>query len=134
MNLARVRAFLSLCLLALAFGASAAMPNFDTLEQRLKIRPEQKDQFDLTIGSTKRALLAVGIAALELKDRLAAELTKNNPDFRAFARANESIIEQTRPLLKEAGQEWKKLYALLDDEQVEIAKHFLREHLGPILQ
>lgn len=134
MNFARVRVFLSLCLLALAFSVSAAMPNFDTLEQRLKIRPEQKEQFDLTIGSTKRALLAVGIAALELKDRLAAELAKNNPDFRAFARANESIIEQTRPLLKEAGQEWKKLYALLDAEQVELAQSFLREHLGPILQ
>jgi hypothetical protein len=130
MFVARIRVGLSLLLLALAFSASAAMPNFAELEQRLKIRPEQKAQFDITVGSTKRALLAVGLATLQMKDRLTRELAKSDPDFRAFARANEDIFEQARPLFKEAGDEWKKLYALLDDEQVEIAKAFLREHLG----
>ena len=134
MSFARFRFFLSLLLVAVSFGASAALPNFDNLEARLKIRPEQKEQFDITVGSTKRALLAVGIAALQLKERLVAELSKNNPDFRAFARANEDLVEQTKPLFKEAGEEWKRLYALLDDEQVEIAKSFLREHLGRFIQ
>ena len=134
MPVARIRFFLSILLLALAFGASAALPNFDNLEVRLKIRPEQKEQFDITVGSTKRALLGVGIAALQLKDSLAQELSKSNPDFRAFVRANEDIIERTRPLFREAGEEWKKLHALLDDEQVEIAKSFLREHLGRFIQ
>jgi hypothetical protein len=130
----RIRFFLPALLLVLSFGASAAMPNFDALEKRLKIRPEQKEQFDITVGSSKRAFLAVGIAALQLKERLAAELAKDSPDFRAFAHANEDLVEQTRPLFKEAGEEWKKLYALLDDEQVEIAKAFLRENLGRFLQ
>ena len=134
MAFARIRFTLSLLLLLLAFGASAALPSFDNLEQRLKIRPEQKEQFDITVGSTKRALLAVGIAALQLKDRLAQELAKDKPDFRAFARANEDVIDQTRPLFKEAGEQWKKLYALLDHEQVEIAKSFLREHLSRFIQ
>ena len=134
MAFARIRFTLSLLLLLLAFGASAALPSFDNLEQRLKIRPEQKEQFDITVGSTKRALLAVGIAALQLKDRLAQELAKDKPDFHAFARANEDVIDQTRPLFKEAGEQWKKLYALLDHEQVEIAKSFLREHLSRFIQ
>ena len=134
MSVARLRFFLTLLVVAVSLGASAAMPNFDTLEQRLKIRPEQKEQFDVTVGSTKRALLAIGIAAIQLKDRLTAELSKPAPDFRAFARANEDLVEQTKPLFKEAGEEWKRLYALLDDEQVEIAKSFLREHLGRFIQ
>ena len=134
MSVVRLRLFFSLLLVAVSFRASAALPNFDNLEQRLKIRPEQKEQFDITVGSTKRALLAVGIAAIQFKERLTAELSKNNPDFRAFARANEDMVEQTRPLFKEAGDEWKRLYALLDDEQVEIAKSFLRENLGRFLQ
>ena len=134
MFVARFRLFLSLLLLAGSFGAAAQMPNFDGLEQRLKIRPAQKEQFDVTVGSTKRALLMVGIVAVQLKDKLAAELSKPMPDFRAFARANEDLIDQTRPAFREAGEEWKKLYALLDDEQVEIAKAFLREHLGRLLQ
>ena len=134
MSVVRLRLFFSLLLVAVSFRASAALPNFDNLEARLKIRPEQKEQFDITVGSTKRALLAVGIAAIQFKERLTAELSKNNPDFRAFARANEDMVEQTRPLFKEAGDEWKRLYALLDDEQVEIAKSFLREHLGRFIQ
>ena len=134
MSVVRLRLFLSFLLLALSFGVAAQMPNFDGLEQRLKIRPAQKEQFDVTVGSTKRALLMVGIVAVQLKDKLAAELSKPMPDFRAFARANEDLIDQTRPVFKEAGEEWKKLYALLDDEQVEIAKSFLREHLGRFIQ
>ena len=134
MSVVRLRLFLSFLLLALSFGVAEQMPNFDGLEQRLKIRPAQKEQFDVTVGSTKRALLMVGIVAVQLKDKLAAELSKPMPDFRAFARANEDLIDQTRPVFKEAGEEWKKLYALLDDEQVEIAKAFMREHLGRLLQ
>ena len=134
MSVVRLRLFLSFLLLALSFGVAAQMLNFDGLEQRLKIRPAQKEQFDVTVGSTKRALLMVGIVAVQLKDKLAAELSKPMPDFRAFARANEDLIDQTRPVFKEAGEEWKKLYALLDDEQVEIAKTFMRENLGRLLQ
>ena len=134
MSVVRLRLFLSFLLLALSFGVAAQMPNFDGLEQRLKIRPAQKEQFDVTVGSTKRALLMVGIVAVQLKDKLAAELSKPMPDFRAFARANEDLIDQTRPVFKEAGEEWKKLYALLDDEQVQIAKAFLRENLGRFIQ
>jgi hypothetical protein len=134
MPVTRIRALLSILLLALTFGASAAMPDFDKFEKRLKIRPEQKMQFDITVGSTQRALLALGLAALQLKDRLTQELSKPSPDFGAFVRANEDIIEQTRPQFREAGEEWKKLYALLDDEQVEIAKSFVREQFGRYIQ
>jgi hypothetical protein len=129
-----LRFFATLFLLAFAFGALAMMPNFDKLEARLKIRPEQKEQYDLAIGATKRALLAVGLTALQLKDRLAAELAKPRPDFGALARAHEDLIEQNKPLFKEAGEEWKRLHAILDPEQVEIAKSFLREHLGRLIQ
>ena len=121
------------CALA-ALGASAAAPNFDQLEQKLKIRPEQKSQYDLAIGATKRALLMIGLTAMQLKERLAVELAKPNPDFVALMRSHQEILEQSRPQFKEAGQEWKKLYALLDPEQVEIAKSFVRDNLSRFIQ
>src|ERR1700694_3266480 len=120
-------------LLAVSFGASAAAaPRFDKLEQTLKIRPEQKEQFDVAVGATQRALLSVALTAMQLKERLSQELSKPWPDLSALAEAHEAIVEQNRPLFKAAGEEWKKLYELLDDEQVEIAKSFLRENLSSL--
>jgi len=124
----------ALILLALSMAASAQqMPRFDQLEQRLKIRPEQKDQYDMAVGATKRALLAVGLSFLEVKQRLAEELMKPRPDFSRLADSYDRVIEQHRPLFREAGAEWKKLYAILDDQQVEIVKDFLHENLGRLL-
>ena len=127
------RFFFAVVLALAAFQAAAATPNFDDLERRLKIRPEQKDQYDLAVGATKRALLAVGLVAMQMKERLAAELMKPNPDFRSLLRSQQDVVDQVRPQFKEAGEQWKKLYALLDDEQVEIARDFLRENLGRLL-
>ena len=124
----------ALCLLALSMAASASqMPRFDQLEQRLKIRPAQKEQFDMAVGATKRALLAVGLSFMEMKQRLAEELMKPRPDLSRLTDSYERIVDQHRPLLKEAGVEWKKLYAILDDEQVEIVREFLRDNLGRFL-
>ena len=121
----------ALVLLALSMAASAQqMPRFDQLEQRLKIRPEQKEQFDMAVGATKRALLAVGLSFMEVKQRLAEELMKPRPDFGRLADSYDRIIEQHRPLFKEAADEWRKLQQILDDEQVEIARDFIRENLG----
>ena len=124
----------ALVLLTLSMAASAAqMPRFDQLEQRLKIRPEQKEQFDMAVGATKRALLAVGLSFMEMKQRLAEELMKPRPDFSRLTDSYERIVDQHRPLFKEAGVEWKRLYAVLDDAQVEIVKEFLRDNLGRLL-
>ena len=123
----------ALLLLTLSMVASAQMPRFDQLEQRLKIRPEQKEQFDTAVGATKRALLAVGLSFMEMKQRLAEELMKPRPDFSRLTDSYERIVDQHRPLFREAGAEWKKLYAILDDEQVEIVKDFLHENLGRLL-
>jgi hypothetical protein len=135
MTPARLRIFLSILLLALSFGAAAReMPNFDQLEARLKIRPEQKAQYDMAVGATKRALLAVGLQMMQLKERLEAELGKDKPDLRALIKPGMDVMEETRPLFREAGNEWKKLQAILDDEQVEIVKSFLRENVSRLLQ
>jgi hypothetical protein len=128
------RAFFVVLLASLAFAASAAeKPRFDQLEQRLKIRPEQKEQYDMAVGASKRALMAVALSAMEAKDRLAEELLKPRPDFSRLVDSYDRIVDQHRPLFREASIEWKKLYAILDDEQVQITKEFLRENLGRAL-
>ncbi len=130
----RLRVFFTVLLLAFACDATAmSMPRFDKLERDLKIRPEQKQQFDTAVGATQRALLAVGMTLVQFKDRLAQELLKPRPDMRAFFEAQESLVEQTRPLFREAREEWLRLYAQLDDEQVEVARAFVEQQLGRLL-
>ena len=127
--------FIAALLLAVSFGAAAAMqPRFDKLEASLKLRPEQKVQFDLAVAATQRALLAVALSAMEAKEKFEAELAKPRPDFWVFAGTYEATIERNRPLFKAAGDEWKKLYELLDEDQVDVAKRFLRENLNRLLQ
>jgi hypothetical protein len=126
-----LRAFLALMLVGLSLGASAqSMPNFDELERRLHIRPDQKDQYDLAVGATKRALLSVGLAAMQMKDALVQELAKPRPDFRELARKQNQLIDDQRPLFREAGEQWRRLYKVLDPGQVDAVRDFLRENLG----
>jgi hypothetical protein len=110
-------------------AAAAALPRFDQLEQKLNLRPEQKAQFDIAVASTQRALLAVALAAMQIKQQLSDELAKPLPDFSTLANAHAAVVEQNRPLFKAAGDEWKKFYALLDDDQLVIAKKYLKENL-----
>ena len=117
---------------ASAASSPIATPRFDELERRLQIRPEQKEQYEMAVGATKRALLAVGLSVMEMKQRLAEELAKPNPDFSVLFEGADRAFEQQRPLLEEAGREWKKLYAFLDDKQVEVVKQFLLDNLGQI--
>ena len=128
-----VRVIAALVLLAASMAASGAMPRFQDLEKRLDIRPDQKEQYDIAVGATKRALLAVAASAMEMKQRLAEELMKPRPDFSGFFRGADKVFEQHRPLFEEAGREWNKLFKKLDDKQVEVVKEFLRENLGELI-
>ena len=121
-------AFLVL-LFALPLGARADLLGFDRLEQALRLSAQQKEQFEAAVGSTKRAVFGIGLGALQMKQRLASELLKDRPDPRALAEAQEALVEHSRPLVLAAREEWLRLYAMMDDEQVAIARAFVEEKL-----
>ena len=133
----RIRAgwVLLLALLALAFAPSAAaysieVPDFGVLERQLRIRPSQKAQFDSAVQASQRALMAVAIAGLQVKETLNREFRKPFPDLNVLYRAHEEVLDLTLPNFREAGVEWERLYRMLDRTQVDMAKRFLRDHLG----
>ena len=129
-----LRATLAVLLLLCSMAAAAQVPSprFDELERKLQIRPAQKEQYEMAVGATKRALLAVSLSLMDMKQRLAAELMKSNPDFSSFFHGADRVFEEQRPLFEEAGREWRKLYELLDARQVEVVKQFLIDNLGQI--
>jgi len=127
----RIRSLLlaaCLALLALASHASA-LSGFDDLEKSLHLNPVQKAQFETAVAATQRALLSVGLAVLQMKGRIAEELAKPKPDLGALARAQDDVVEQSRPLFREARDEWARLYAMLDPDQVAATRAFVEEKL-----
>jgi hypothetical protein len=134
MTPALMRAFIAVLLLAAACGAQAQLlgPRYDELEARLKLNPAQKEQFDVAKGATQRALLSIGLVVLEIKGRLAAELSKDRPDFESLARDPDAIVAQVRPHFREARDEWSKLYAMMDDAQVAVARDYMDKQFAQL--
>ena len=131
-----LRTFLAFATLALvAVQAQASNPSgfgnfgFGELEEQLRLNPEQKSQFDRAVAASQRALLSVAFVGMQMKDRIGTELSKPKPDFDALARAQNDAIEQTRPLFREARVEWARLYAMMDPNQVRIAREFVDQRL-----
>jgi hypothetical protein len=141
MNLrAIVPGLVAVLLTVAAQGSSAATPpaNFnlnrqlERLEQQLTLTPAQKEQYDLAVGATKRALLQMALAGMRAKERIAEELAKPRPDLNVLWELRELLVEDGRPLRNEVRDEWRKLYALLDDEQVKIFKRFIDEQVDQL--
>ena len=131
MKMASLRLVVTAWLAMIPFAASAAtalnIPQLDKLEQTLHLTPQQKAQYDVAVAATKRMLMTAAILALQVKQRLQQEFARPRPDLGALADLREAIVEQTKPLRREARDEWLKLYAMLDDEQVAVLKSFIED-------
>lgn len=127
----------ALLLFALFFfsGSAAAytieVPDFGRLEAELRLKPLQKAQFDIAVQSSQRALMAVALAGLQVKDRLSSELAKPLPDLNVLYRLHMDAFEMAAPNFREARDEWERFFRLLDRRQIESTKRFLRESFGP---
>jgi uncharacterized membrane protein affecting hemolysin expression len=121
-----------LAFLATAVGAAAGPldRDFERLERTLRLTPAQKVQFDAAVAATQRALLAVAMSGMQVKERVSAELEKPRPDLNVLYDIHEQVIEQNKPLFREVRSEWSRLYALLDPDQVATAKRFIEDKLN----
>lgn len=131
-----IRAALVALLLAFSFAAHAGPldQDFQKLERQLRLDPTQKEQFDMAVAATQRALLAVAMSGMQLQQRMEAEMKKDRPDLNLIYDIQEQVIEQNRPLFRDARDEWSKLYAMLDEDQVRIARRYIEERLSPLLR
>jgi hypothetical protein len=130
---------LLLLLALLLFSASAAaysinVPDFNQLERQLRLKPAQKAQFDVAVAASQRALMSVALAGLQAKERMQEEFAKPFPDLDTIFRAQADIVELSAPLFRDAGAEWERLYRMLDRAQVDAAKRFIEDQLGPFLK
>lgn len=126
-----IRRFLLLLVAFLVALPAAAQgkPGFEGLERSLRLTPQQKQQFDVAVIATQRAMVAIGLGALQTKSRLAQELLKDRPDPNALMLAQEELVEFSKPHVGAAREEWIRFYAMLDEEQVRAARNFVEEKL-----
>ena len=139
----RLLLLLAVFLVALPAAAQGKF-GFEGLERSLRLTPHQKQQFDVAVTATQRAMVAIGLGALQAKSRLAQELLKDRPDPNALLLAQDELVEFSKSHVKAAREEWARFYATLDEDQVRIARGFVEEklrliedvasHLGRYLQ
>lgn len=123
-----VAALLMLPGLAAAFAPQLDWRQFEKLEQALDLTPEQKDQYDLAVGATKRMVLQIALVGLQMKERLADELRKPRPDLGILKELRQSLVEDGRTLRREARDEWVKLYRMLNEDQLAAMRRFTERH------
>lgn len=130
-----LHALLFFALLAPGWVA-AQLPGFgfEGLEGSLRMTPHQKQQFDVAVTATQRAMIAIGLGAIQAKSRIAQELLKEKPDPDAFFMAQEEMVEFSKGHVRGARDEWLRLYAMLDEDQVRVARAFVEEKLRLIEQ
>ena len=125
--------FVAMLLVPLAAHAqSLTGPDFGDLEAKLGLDPVQKAQFDEAVAATRRAMLATGLVALEMKTRIAQELAKDRPDLERLLADPDALMSQVRPQWREAHDEWRRLYGMLDARQVAIARDYIERRLGAL--
>ena len=122
------RALAVFALLAPAMAA-AQLADFSELERSLRLNPLQKEQFDAASIATQRAMVAIGLGAIQAKSRLAQELLKDKPDPDALFLAQEELVEFSKPHVRKARDEWLRLYAMMDDDQVRTARNYIEARL-----
>ena len=113
------------------FSYEVRIPDFLQLERQLRLTPLQKAQYDIAVEASQRALMAAALAGLQVKERLNHEFSKPWPDLNVLLRMHEEVMEMAAPPFREAAAEWERLFRMLDRRQVEGAKRFLRDNLGP---
>ncbi len=114
-----------------AAAHSVPVPDFGKLERELRLKPLQKAQFDIAVEASRRALMSAALAGMQVKERLSQEMAKPYPDLNVLYRIHEDVMFLAAPNFRDAAAEWERLYRMLDQRQVEGAKRFLQDTLGP---
>jgi len=139
-----LRAFVVAAFLAVApVGVSAASPQVDLgaitgtitrqlerLERELLLTPPQKDQYVAAVTATKRLVLQMTMAGMQAKARIEEELAKPRPDLNVLWELRETLVDDSKTLRRETKEEWAKLYAMLDADQVATLKRFIDERMN----
>ena len=97
---------------------------------KLNLNTSQSGMFDNAIAQTKAAHASGRTLHQQVKDALAAELAKPEPDLAAVAAVADSTQQQGTALRNQVRNTWLQLYATFSPEQKAVVRDLLQQRMA----
>ena len=97
---------------------------------QLNLNTSQAAMFDAAVAQSKSAHETGRSLHQKVRDALAAELAKPEPDFAAVGAVADSVREQGATLHKQVRSAWLALYATFSPEQKAVVKDFMQKRMA----
>ncbi len=102
----------------------------ERVKERLALNTSQQTMWDAVVAQGKAAREAGRANRGSVKDALAAELAKAEPDLAAVAAAADGVEQQNRALRRQVRDQWLALYATFSPEQKAVVRELLQRKLA----
>ncbi len=104
-------------------GGFDVMPRMlERAKESLNLNTSQQTMWDAVVAQGKAAREAGRANRGSVKDALAAELAKAEPDLAAVAAAADAVEQQNRALRRQVRDQWLALYATFSPEQKAVVR------------
>ena len=97
---------------------------------KLNLNTSQNLVFETTLAQTKAARETGRTLHQKVKDSLAAELAKPEPDLAAVAAVADGVQQQGTALRHQVRDAWLQLYATFSPEQKAVVRDMLQKHMA----
>ena len=99
-------------------------------QAKLALNTSQKLMFDNALAQAKAARESGRALHQKVKDSLAAELAKPEPDLAAVAAVADGVQQQGLAVRHQVRDAWLQLYATFSPEQKSVVREMLQNHLA----
>ena len=96
----------------------------------LNLNTSQQVRFDAAVAQTKAARESGRTLHQKVKDAMAVELAKAEPDLAAVAAVADGVQQQGIALRHQVRDAWLQLYATFGPEQKAVVKDLLQKHMA----
>jgi len=99
-------------------------------KDKLNLNTSQQTQFDAAVAQSKAAFATGRSNMQRVKDALAAELTKAEPDLAAVAAVADDVRVQNQALHRQVRDQWLALYATFSPDQKAVVKQMIQDRVA----
>lgn len=102
----------------------------ESAQTQLNLNSSQQQAFAANVAQSKAAFAGAHSQMQSVKDALAAELAKPEPDLAAVAAAADAAQQQMQTVRRQVRDAWLALYATFTPEQKGVVKGIIQQHLA----